>query len=67
MSIQENGQDEALLEGLSNQAKAAAPKDDDFPLDLDIADSLGKFANRDRKSTRLNSSHSFESRMPSSA
>ena len=45
MSIQENGQDEALLEGLAQQAPAA-PKDDEFALDLDISESLGKLANR---------------------
>ncbi len=45
MSIQDNGQDEALLEGLAQQAPAA-PKDDEFALDLDISESLGKLANR---------------------
>lgn len=45
MSTQENGQDEALLEGLNTKAKTAK-KDDDFALDLDISESLGKLANR---------------------
>ena len=37
---------------------------------IDVADKMGVLAeihNRDRKSTRLNSSHEFVSRMPSSA
>ena len=45
MSIQENGQDEVLLESLNNQAEAAK-KDDDFDIDLSIAGSFGKLANR---------------------
>ena len=43
MSIQENGQDEALFEGFNNQARDTS---DDLSLDLGLSDSLGKLANR---------------------
>ena len=45
MSIQGNGQDAALLEGLNNQSRAAK-KEDEFALDLNLSESLGKLANR---------------------
>src|SRR3546814_14139468 len=55
--------DEELVLAFVNSELAgclfAAPREDSFY--------LGKFAVRDRKSTRLNSSHSCASRMPSSA
>ena len=40
----ENGQNDDLLEGLVNQTPVA--KTEDAPIDLEISDSLGKFANR---------------------
>ena len=43
MSIQENGQNEDLLQGLTNQTKVA---NDDPEMDLQLSGSLGKLANR---------------------
>ena len=48
----------ALLRGKEQAEQAAAQS---------VQDALGEFIGKDRKSTRLNSSHTLESRMPSSA
>ena len=58
--------DEAAA-GEPDRAWASLPIDD-YDLERGFEDvSYAAFANADRKSTRLNSSHSGESRMPSSA
>ena len=65
-----NYMDHALVSRINEQAakRAEAAKQsntDDFAAAL--ADSTKALENRDRKSTRLNSSHMPKSRMPSSA
>ena len=54
----------AIASGARVNRQAASPEDDE---EDDEFDDLDNISNRDRKSTRLNSSHNVISRMPSSA
>ena len=47
--------------------EGAKERNEAFPCILNLLDSIKPASSKDRKSTRLNSSHSGESRMPSSA
>ena len=57
----------ANIETTAGRIRRAVPDADMLVVDDNSPDGTGEIADKDRKSTRLNSSHIQKSRMPSSA
>ena len=66
-SVENHNELQAVLDYMKLMQHAALSGDCSAPLKLVPVDGVKQSVVEDRKSTRLNSSHSGESRMPSSA